>query len=264
MQINNISNTNFQGSFFIKKATPELSKEIMQHTRQGRSLYENVERTGDLLVVVKNKLDNKVKAFLEEKNIKFEFFPQLNTVNGGHYVTKVHELQPLIADLRVANGHRRRIPKNQIAERVTNANAASIKTTKPLSKVDKSEKVLIENKPEIKAEAEKITKKTYKTKPIYKSADYVKNIATAFNLDLNRPVKNIRGVNVIEIAKDHRKIMISKPDEMGRHYVMVKTKNFPNDRLVLNNEGKFLYSMNFNDEIELFDKKFQALLEPIK
>ena len=57
--------------------------------------------------------------------------------------------------------------------------------------------------------------------------------------------------------------MISKPDEKSRHYVMIKTQNSPNNRLVLNSQGKFLYPMNSNEDAIIFDKKFQSLLEPI-
>ena len=110
--------------------------------------------------------------------------------------------------------------------------------------------------------APKIEKKTYETRPIIESEDYVINIAKARKLDLNRPVKNIRGVRIIEAPEISSKIMISKPDEKGRHYVMVKTKDMPNDRLVVNSQGKYLYSMNSNEDAALFDKKFQSLLEP--
>lgn len=269
MQVNNISNTNFQGSFYIKHAAPELGAQIMKHTKEGRSIYQNVEKKGDLFVVARDKLDNKIKEYLNEKNIKFEFFPQLDTKEGSYFVTKVHELQPLIADLRITNGHRRRIPKNQIAERVAAANNKLGKNQSLVSRNENGDYTYIVGKPFVnklkpveQTVAPEIEKKVHVIKPIEKSENYIKNIAIAHNLDLNIPVKNIRGATIIEVPEINSKMIISKPDEMQRHYVMVKTKNMPNDRFVMNSEGKYLYSMNSNEDAEIFDSKFQNLLEP--
>ena len=50
--------------------------------------------------------------------------------------------------------------------------------------------------------------------------------------------------------------------DICRHYVMIKTTNKPNNRVVMNSEGKYLYSMNSNEDATIFDRKFQELLEP--
>ena len=244
MQINNISNTNFQGSFLIKKAAPELGAEVMSSIRQGRSVYRNVERKGDLFIVARDNLDKRIKRFLEDKNISFEYFPQLNTKEGSYYVTKEHELQPLIADLRVANGHRKRIPKRELAEPAATNRPYKMEPKASILKLtDDGQLLMYEEKAAQKAvakkaqeppKAAKAVKKDIDIRPISDSLDYVKNIATSYKLDLGMPVKNIRGARIIELPEVSSKILISKPDQKGHHYIMIKTTECPNNRFVMN------------------------------
>lgn len=279
MQVNNISNTNFQGSFYIKHAAPELGAQIMKHTKEGRSIYQNVEKKGELLVVARDNLDNKIKNYLNEKNIEFNFIPEINIKPRDCYITNVEELDTLLVNLGFTNEQRKKTSKIELASSIRKnflrknkskistfevAKDNQLLTQENKQAVNVASKTKQENKKLSKpsSTAEKVTNIKYDIKPIHKSEDYVKNIAIAHKLDLNMPVKNIRGVRIIESPEISSKMMISKPDEKGRHYVMVKTKNMPNDRLVINSEGKYLYSMNSNEDAEIFDSKFQNLLEP--
>ena len=113
MQINPISNTNFQGSFLIKKATPEVKKTLPTLVNNGRLVFDRFAgKTNDVLMVTKDKHDNIIKEFLEKNNLKFEYIPQFNTYKCKDYMGKESELPALIENLMVENGRRRRVKKS--------------------------------------------------------------------------------------------------------------------------------------------------------
>ena len=115
MQINNISNTNFQGSFLIRKATPEVKKTLPNLVNHGRLVFDRFAgKTNDVLMVTKDKHDNTITEFLEKKNLKFEYIPQFNTYKCQEYMGKESELPAVIENFMVENGHRRRIKKASV------------------------------------------------------------------------------------------------------------------------------------------------------
>jgi hypothetical protein len=279
MQINNISNTSFQGSFLIKKTSQKSGKEILNLAKDSTKISGKIEKNSKLLITTRDKLDNNIKDYLNEKNIEFDFIPEINVKPRDCYITNVEELDILLVNSGFINEQRKKSPKIELASSIRKnflrknkskistfevAKDNQLLTQENKQAVNVASKTKQENKNLSKpsSTAKKVTNIKYDIKPIHKSEDYVKNIAAAYELDFNRPVKDIRGVKIIEIAKNHTKIMISKPDQKGHHYIMIKASNSPNNRLVMNSEGKYLYSMNSNEDAVIFDRKFQELLEP--
>lgn len=269
MQIDNISNTNFQGSFLIKKATPEVKTTLPNIVKSGRIIFDNFGgNRNNILMVVKDKHDNKIREFLEGCNLKFEFFPQFNTYKCASYMGKEHKLPELIENFREERGRRKRISMKDTAEHMVKVHSdgrISVTNIEGIGIDDfvasNEEKII----PKINLEKTITTSNSVKevnivTKSLKKSAEYIQNIAKRYEVDPNAIVKNIRGASVIDLKKKGLTILISKSNDKGLHYVKVKPIGQPYIRLVTDGEGKPLFYMN--DLSELFDKKFNALLDP--
>lgn len=279
MQINNISNTNFQGSFLIKKTAQKSGKEILALAKDSTKISGKVEKNCELLISTRDKLDNNIKDYLNEKNIEFDFIPEINVKPRDCYITNVEELDILLVNSGFINEQRKKSPKIELASsirknflRKNKSKISTFEVAKDNQSLTQENKQAVKVAPKTKQEnknisktsstAKKVTNIKYDIKPIHKSEDYVKNIAAIYGLDLNRSVKSLRGVNILEIPEISTKVLISKADEKSRHYIMIKTTNKPNNRVVMNSEGKYLYSMNSNEDATIFDRKFQELLEP--
>ena len=86
MQINSISNTSFQGSFLIKKTSQKSGKEILNLAKDSTKISGKIEKNSKLLITTRDKLDNNIKDYLNEKNIEFDFIPEINVKPRDCYI----------------------------------------------------------------------------------------------------------------------------------------------------------------------------------
>lgn len=269
MQINNISNTNFQGSFLIKKATPEVKTTLPNLVKKGRLIFDNFAgKSNNVLMVTKDRYDNRVKDFLEGNNLKFEYFPQFNTLKCAEYIGKEYKLPELIENFRTENGKRKQINLKDKAKHVIKVNSDGMISVTNIEELNDNNFISSNIEKNVsKVNLEKNTATSYtvkdidiKTTPLKNSSELIQNIAKKHKIDPNAIVKSVRGANVIDLRKKGLTILISKPDEKGLHYVKVMTKGQESNRMVTDKNGKTLYYMN--ELSEVFDRKFNALLDP--
>lgn len=84
MQIsNNVSNTNFSGTFRIKPESVKAKAEIPAMFTQGCQLFRNITEKGDMVIVLRDNYDKRVGKYLQENNItNLEYYPFINTKSG--------------------------------------------------------------------------------------------------------------------------------------------------------------------------------------
>ena len=82
MQINNYSNTNFQGGFRFPEIPTTAKNNLAEFITTKKQIFNNFEREGDLFLVTREKTNHKVAEFIRKHKLKFEFYPTINTKNG--------------------------------------------------------------------------------------------------------------------------------------------------------------------------------------
>lgn len=75
---------NFKGAFLIKQPTPALKDKLAPALKNmKKQILQNVKKEGDVLLVVRNNFDKELgDIILETKNVKFKYYPNLNTKSG--------------------------------------------------------------------------------------------------------------------------------------------------------------------------------------
>jgi len=75
---------NFRGAFLVKQPTPKLKQGIKSVIKdKPQQIFKNFAGKGDELYVVENSIDKEVAEFLRTiSNIKFKYYPTLNTKSG--------------------------------------------------------------------------------------------------------------------------------------------------------------------------------------
>lgn len=82
MNINNTSNTNFQGAFILRPKNIQTKEAIPNIVTKGRQIFYNIKHPGDVVMVTKDKFDKHVSRFIASKNIAFEYYPEISTKSG--------------------------------------------------------------------------------------------------------------------------------------------------------------------------------------
>ncbi len=82
MKINNNDNTNFKGAFVFRPQSAQVKDSIPGIIRKGRQIFYNIKSEGDVVLVTKDKYDRKVKDFINEQKIPFEYYPEISTKSG--------------------------------------------------------------------------------------------------------------------------------------------------------------------------------------
>ena len=82
MQINNVSNTNFQGGFRLINVSPKVKNELPNVIKKHRQIFDNFEKQGDVFITVRDEANKKIIKFIKDNKIDFEFYPTINTKSG--------------------------------------------------------------------------------------------------------------------------------------------------------------------------------------
>ena len=82
MEINNITNTNFTGTFILKPQTKQVKEAIPNIIKKGRQIFYNIKEEGDVVIVTKDKYDKRVRDFITSENLKFTYYPEISTQSG--------------------------------------------------------------------------------------------------------------------------------------------------------------------------------------
>ncbi len=77
------SSINFKGAFLLKQPTKAVKTAIVPNLGKRKQIIQNVGGKGDILYVLRDKYDKNVADFIiQTKNIKFKYFPGVNTKCG--------------------------------------------------------------------------------------------------------------------------------------------------------------------------------------
>lgn len=82
MQINNYSNTNFQGGFRFTQIPATARNELAEYITTKKQIFNNFERQGDLFLITRDRTNHKVAQFIKRHKLDFEFYPSINTKCG--------------------------------------------------------------------------------------------------------------------------------------------------------------------------------------
>jgi len=82
MQVNNITDTNFQGGFRFKQMPVVARKDLTEFITTKKQVFNDFEAIGDVFLVTRDKTNSKVAQFIRKHNLKFEFYPTINTKCG--------------------------------------------------------------------------------------------------------------------------------------------------------------------------------------
>ncbi len=82
MNIQNIQNTDFKGTFILTPANSQTREAIPNIIKKGRQIFYDIKTPNDVVIVTKDKFDKKVSNFIETNNIPFEYYPQISTQSG--------------------------------------------------------------------------------------------------------------------------------------------------------------------------------------
>ena len=96
MEIKNITNTNFQGTFKIKSASEQVKKEIPDIIKRGREIFYDVKEKGDVFLVTHIEYDRKVRDFIAAKKLKFRYYPEITPNSMSEVPPTSSELKKLI------------------------------------------------------------------------------------------------------------------------------------------------------------------------
>ena len=82
MQVNNITNTTFNGAFRLQGLTPELKENARSVLKNKRQIFDNIGSTNDMVIVTRDAADALVHKFVKYNNIQFQYYPKINTKCG--------------------------------------------------------------------------------------------------------------------------------------------------------------------------------------
>ncbi len=82
MQVTNIDNFSFRGGFRFINMPDEARVKLVDLSKKGKQVFYDFENKGDVFLVTRDNLNFKVGKFINEHNLKFEFYPQINTNCG--------------------------------------------------------------------------------------------------------------------------------------------------------------------------------------
>ena len=82
MQTNKITDTNFKGGFRFRQMPSSAKKDLTEFITTKKQIFNNFENIGDVFLVTRDKTNFKVAQFIRKHNLKFEFYPTINTKCG--------------------------------------------------------------------------------------------------------------------------------------------------------------------------------------
>lgn len=82
MHINRTTQTNFQGGFKFPQMPIEARTELGNFITTHKQVFENFTRKGDVFLVTRDRTNFKVAEFIHNHNLRFEFYPSINTKCG--------------------------------------------------------------------------------------------------------------------------------------------------------------------------------------
>lgn len=82
MEINNLSTNSFKGTFVLRPNTLQTREAIPNIVKKGRQIFHDIKSEGDVVLVTKDKYDNRVREFIESANLSFEYYPEISTQSG--------------------------------------------------------------------------------------------------------------------------------------------------------------------------------------
>lgn len=101
MYINNGNykyNFNFNGGFRFKNMPLEAKNKLPDLSKKGKQIFYDFEKEGDVFLVVRDKLNQRVANFIKDNKLEFEFYPTINT-NCGLDTEKPEGLSSLLSKI---------------------------------------------------------------------------------------------------------------------------------------------------------------------
>lgn len=224
MQIQNVSNNGFKGGFKFQNISKEIKKEIPQISNKGRQIFNNFPNENDVFLVLRDEFDYKALKFIKKHNLKFAYYPLINTKCGLDSECP----EGLAAILEKTNSK----PETDLNE---------------LGKRIKSQR---NNKPYFGSDWNNI------------STDKVLQ-ALCIDPE-NKTENIVKNIKVIKDKEFSRKIMITQPEVNTKiHYVMV-VPDSPNqeiEKYAIDNNGKIRKVFKTPDDMKEFRKLFNSSIK---
>ena len=79
MQVQNSTNTNFQGGFRFRNLKPSAKIELPQIFNKGKQIFYDFENKGDVFLLTRSDKDYNVAKFIRKHKLNFEYYPELST-----------------------------------------------------------------------------------------------------------------------------------------------------------------------------------------
>jgi len=80
--LNSINNTAFTGTFIIKKPTEQQRNDLLEIAAKHKLVYQNFDGQNNDIYVIKDSRDKDVADYIVKENLKFKYYPELNTNSG--------------------------------------------------------------------------------------------------------------------------------------------------------------------------------------
>lgn len=82
MQVQNNS-INFKGGFLFRNMPTAAKEELPNLINKGKQIHYGFEKPKNIFYIVKDSYDTTVKNFIKLHNLKFEYYPLINTANAA-------------------------------------------------------------------------------------------------------------------------------------------------------------------------------------
>lgn len=79
MRINSKNNVSFNGCFRFKNMSQEAQTKLPNLIKKGKIIHNNFQKTGDVVLIVRDKQDDKVLNFIKDNRLNFEFYSKIST-----------------------------------------------------------------------------------------------------------------------------------------------------------------------------------------
>lgn len=222
MQIRNHSNNTFSGGFRFSDMPANSIEKLPELAKKGKQIFYDFEKKGDVFVVLRDKLDNRMKNFISSEDLKFEYYPTINCKSGLD------------------------------SEKPDLLSALIKKVEKPISTMKDLTKILSEKNR---------VKQTFseEKQPDYLK-NILSALFMDTSLVINKTTKN--GVKIIEDKEFARKILISPPSKHDIHFVLVQPESISKEssRYAISSDGKILARYSSTEGLETFRKNFEKSL----
>lgn len=76
------NNVTFNGGFRFINMPLEARNKLTDISKKGKQIFFDFEKQGDVFLVTRDEFNYRVSKFIHENNLKFEFYPQINTKCG--------------------------------------------------------------------------------------------------------------------------------------------------------------------------------------